>query len=291
MTSLLQDATPAATGLFADQPSMVRVLAIAGVALLLHLAVRGLRRVGEWIVTPASSPTLTRELFERRQPRLATITTLFVSGATFSIYFVAIGLILAVFEISLTAYFASATVIGLAVAFGSQGLVQDVVIGITLVFSDAINVGDVVEISGQVGRVDRIGLRFTTLTNFQGQTVYIPNRNIGLIGRFRRGAVRVYVDVQLTTNAAEDDVARLVRRLANGLRAQHPAILLTPPDVTGPFDAAPGDWRYIRVKFRVWPGQGVFLEGAFRQRLLASLRQLDPEYADWMVTIAYRATA
>jgi moderate conductance mechanosensitive channel len=252
--------------------------------------VRLLQRAGEWIVTPSTAPGRVHERFERRRPKVATITTLVVSAATFAIYFAAFGLILDAFAISLTAYFASATVIALAVGFGSQGLVQDVVIGVTLVFSDAFNVGDVVEISGQVGRVDRIGLRFTTLVNFQGQTVYIPNRNIGIIGRFRRGAIRAYVDIQLTEGAAEDEVRRTVQRIADGLRAQQPAVLVTPPEVIGPFDAAPGDWRYLRVKFRVWPGQGAFIENAFRQRVLAALRRLDPEYADWMLTVTYRVT-
>lgn len=289
MIALIQDATPDAA-LFGDMSQIGRVLAIAGVALALHLLVKALQRAGEWIVTPASSPTLARDLFERRRPKLATVTTLVVSAATFAIYFAAIGMILDVFSISLTAYFATATVIGLAVGFGSQGLVQDVVIGVTLVFSDAFDVGDIVEVSGQVGRVDRIGLRFTTLTNFLGQTVYIPNRNIGVIGRYRRGSVRAFVDVQLTPGL-EDQIIETVRSIASGMHAQQPTILLTEPGMNGPFTAGVGDWRYVRVKFRVWPGQTAYIETAFRQRCLAALRQLDPDYADWMLTIAYRVTA
>lgn len=290
MISLLQDAAAPATDPFRALPAGWRVVAIITVALLLHLAVRLLRRAGEWIVTPAAAPGVAHELFQRRQPKIATVTTLVVSAATFVIYFAAVGLILDAFAISLTAYFASATVIALAVGFGSQGLVQDVVIGVTLVFSDAFNVGDIVEISGQVGRVDRIGLRFTTLSNFHGQTIYIPNRNIGIIGRFQRGAIRAYVDIQLTDGVDDDEVRHTVQRIADGLRAQQPAVLVRAPEVVGPFDAAPGNWRYLRVKFRVWPGQGTFIEHAFRQRALAALRRLDPEYADWMLTVTYRVT-
>jgi moderate conductance mechanosensitive channel len=267
----------------------MRILAILGIAVALHLLVRAIRRVSEWIVTPDSSPELARELFVRRRPKLATVTTLAASAATFTIYFIAFGLVvveLALFDVR--TYFASATVIGLAVGFGSQGLVQDVVIGLTLIFSDAFNVGDVVEISGQVGRVEQVGLRFTTLTNFLGQTVYIPNRNIGLIGRYRRGSISAYVDVQLTDGAADRAVLDTVGRIARGLRAQQPAILLAEPEVLGPFAAEPGDWRFVRVRFLIWPGQGQFIETAFRARLLAALKRLDPDYADWMVTVTYR---
>jgi small conductance mechanosensitive channel len=281
---------PAGADMLEGLPPLLRVAAILLIALALHLLVRGLRRASEWIVAPDSSPELARELFIRRKPKVATLTTLAVSAITFTIYFIAFGLILSEIGVTITTYFASTTVIALAVGFGSQGLVQDVVIGITLVFSDAFNVGDIVETSGQVGRVDTIGLRFTTLTNFLGQTVYIPNRNIGVIGRYRRGAVRAFVDIQLTRAVDEAIVIETVHAIARGLRSQQPAIVLTDPEVLGPFDAAPGDWRFIRVKFRVWPGQGALIENAFRQRALAALRQLDEEYADWMLTITYRVS-
>lgn len=292
LTQVAADTTlnPAGADMLEGLPPLLRVAAILLIALVLHLLVRGLRRASEWIVAPDSSPELARELFIRREPKVATLTTLAVSAITFTIYFIAFGLILSEIGVTITTYFASTTVIALAVGFGSQGLVQDVVIGITLVFSDAFNVGDIVETSGQVGRVDTIGLRFTTLTNFLGQTVYIPNRNIGVIGRYRRGAVRAFVDIQLTRGVDEAIVIETVHAIARGLRSQQPAIVLTDPEVLGPFDAAPGDWRFIRVKFRVWPGQGALIENAFRQRALASLRQLDEEYADWMLTITYRVS-
>jgi moderate conductance mechanosensitive channel len=273
----------------ADWPSLARVIGILAIAATLHLAVRGLRRASEWVVTPDSSPEIARELLTRRRPKLATVTTLVVSGVTFTIYFIAFGFVvneLALFDVR--TYFASATVIGLAVGFGSQGLVQDIVIGLTLIFSDAFNVGDVVEISGHVGRVEKVGLRFTTLNNFLGQTVYIPNRTIGLIGRYRRGMVRAYVDIQLSDKVPDADVAQLIGRIARGMRAQQPAIILTDPEVMGPFAAEPGDWRFIRVKLRIWPGQTAFIENAFRHRALAALKSLDPDYADWMLNVTYR---
>jgi moderate conductance mechanosensitive channel len=291
MNPLLQEALdtvviaqPAAEGW-----SLLRVFVILVIAGVLHLAVRGIRRASEWVVTPDTSPEVARELLARRRPKLATITTLVVSAATFVIYFIAFGYVFVELDLfDVRTYFASATVIGLAVAFGSQGLVQDIVIGLTLIFSDAFDVGDVIEVSGQVGRVEKVGLRFTTLANFVGQTVYIPNRNIGVIARFRRGAVRAFMDVQLAAGLPADEVLRLVTAVVQGMRAQQPAIVLTDPDITGPHVAEGGGWRFLRVKLRVWPGQNSFVETAMRQRLLATLRAADPEYADWMINVTYR---
>ena len=270
----------------ADLPSGARILAIVLLAVLAHFLVRGLQRLGEWLLTPRGTR---REVVATRYPRFATITTIVVSALTFIIYFAAIGLILTELGISLTAYFASASVIGLAVGFGSQGLVQDVVIGLTLIFSDVLNVGDVVDLSGQTGRVQKIGLRFTVLLNLLSQQVYVPNRNIAQINRYRNGYVRAYVDVQLPGEANEANVLGTIGPIAKGMHAQHGAVILTEPELMGVRQAAPGPWQYLRIKFRLGPGQGPLIETTFKQRVLAAMKTLNPDYADWMITVTYRA--
>lgn len=96
----------------------------------------------------------------RRHQKLRSIGTLTTSAPVFTLYFLAIGLILREFGVSLTAYLASASVVGLAIGFGSQGVVQDVVTGLTFIFSDLVDVDDLVEISGQTGIVKAITMRF-----------------------------------------------------------------------------------------------------------------------------------
>jgi small conductance mechanosensitive channel len=145
---------------------IIVILAIAGGA---HVMVRLVRRLGQRVMASSVSSSISK---------VRTVTSLSVSIAVFAMYFVAVGLVLKEFGISLTAYFASATIIGLAVGFGSQGLVQDVVNGLTVVFSDLFDVGDMVEIAGQTGIVQKIGIRFTVLNNFMGAEVFIPNRTI-----------------------------------------------------------------------------------------------------------------
>lgn len=274
---------------FSSLPIALRVGVIGAVAILAHVAVRGVRTLSEFLLAAKRAPgTETRDLLARQHPRVASLTTLAVSGFTFLIYFVALGLVLHEFDVSLTAYLATASVFGLAVGFGLQGLVQDVVIGITLIFSDAVHVGDVVEISGQVGRVNSIGLRFTTLTNIHGQMVYLPNRSIGPVARFRRGIVRAYVDVQVPPRADEEAVRAAVERVTLGLRSQHPSVIVADPEVVGFAEAGSGGWRYLRTKLRLWPGHGGLIDSILRQRLLAALREFDPACADWMISISYR---
>ncbi|HUG40630.1 MAG TPA: mechanosensitive ion channel domain-containing protein [Longimicrobiales bacterium] len=270
--------------------AIARILVIAALAALAHIVLRaGHAGADRLMAPPNTDPGRVHRVAALRHPKVATLLSLAASTLTFAIWFVAVGLMLGALDINLTAYFATATVIGLAIGFGSQGLVQDVVIGLTLIFTDAVDVGDMVEVSGQVGRVERVGLRFTTLTNFLGQTVFIPNRNIAVVGRYRRDVVRAFVDVQLPAGADADDVAAHLHRLARGLRAQHPTAIVSEPDLVGEREAEPAGWRYIRLRFRLWPGQQALVEPGFRQRVVAYMRTLDEGYADWMVTVTLRA--
>jgi moderate conductance mechanosensitive channel len=265
-----------------------RIVGIGVAALLAHVLVQTIRRGATWLLAPAA--TGPKSLL-RRYPKFATITTIVASALTFTIYFLAIGFSLRELGFSLTAYLASASVIGLAIGFGSQGLVQDVVIGLTLIFSDVLDVGDVVDIGGQTGRVESIGLRFTTLATLLDQRVHVPNRNVLQINRYRKGHVRAYVDVQLPAALAPAALAELVAPIAQGMAAQYRGIILGPPELMGVRTADPGGWRFLRTKFRIWPGQGALIETVFRQRVLAALRQHDPGYAEWMISTIYRVHA
>ena len=155
-------------------------------------------------------------------------------------------------------------------------------------FSDALNIEDVVELSGQIGRVEHIGLRFTTLVNFYGQRIYVPNRDIAVISRFRRGAMRAYVDIQIPEGVAKGPVVQKAKSLVAGLYDQHRSIILQQPEVFGIREAKGGDWRFLRVKFRIWPGQGSLVENTFKQTIIALMTNLYPDYAEWMVTVTYR---
>ena len=269
----------------------LRIVVIILVAAGVHFLVRELRLFTQWVLSRKIREGLNiQETFARRYPKAATLMTILVSATVFIIYFMAVGLVLKEFRVSLTAYLASASVIGLAIGFGSQGLVQDVVIGLTLIFSDALNIEDIVDISGQVGKVENIGLRFTTLVNLHGQKVFIPNRNINIIGRFRNGYIRAYVDVQIPDEVDREMVTEKLRSIAAGMYSQHGAIILAVPEILGVRTAGDGNWQYQRIKFHLWPGQGPLIETTFKQRLMAAMKKDFPDYSDWMISITYKAS-
>jgi len=261
--------------------SLVIVLAVAAI-----FAVKAIRRLSQYLLTmKVDSRESSKEILTRRYPKLATIITIFVSAVSFTIYFVAVGMILREFKISLTAYFASATVIGLAVGFGLQGFVQDVVIGLTLIFSDALTIGEMVKLGDEIGKVDSIGLRFTKLINLHGQRIIIPNRNIATISQFRGGCIRAYMDIQLPQEIDDKKMLQAIQAIGEGMHDQHRSIILATPEVFGIKD---GPWRYLRIKFKLWPGQINIIEVTFKERVVQVLKKSYADYASWMITVSYK---
>lgn len=222
-----------------------------------------------------------------RFAKLQTVIHLLSGITVFTVYFLAIGLILSELGISITAYLATASVIGLAVGFGSQNIVQDVITGLTVILSDLIEIGDMVEISGQTGIVKSIGMRFTVLQNSMGANVYIPNRTLASMINYPRGYVRCLVDIELTGVASTDDeIEEAVGLIAQSAKEQFPAILRAPLELEGRRQTASGK-SFLRVKFRIWPGRGSIIENTFRQDLLARIKQIEPGYADYRVVVNY----
>jgi moderate conductance mechanosensitive channel len=270
---------------------VVHVLLIAVFALLIHFIIILIHRLSEWLITHNHSKK-TGLGYVTEKPKFVTLTQLVVSALTFAIYFFAVGLVLvSVFHFNdtvLKTYLSSAAVIGLALSFGLQGLVQDVVTGLTLIFSNAIDVGDIVDLSGTIGRVQQIGLRFTKVINFYNQEIFVPNRNIANVARFPRGGVYAYADIQIAQQADQQKAEQLISDVARGVWKQFGAIILAEPELGTIESTDPAGWNFLRIQFKIWPGQ-TLIETVFRPQMVNAMKQLDPNYADWMVPVTYRA--
>lgn len=255
-----------------------RLGAFAGLAIATHVVVILVRQFAQRALL--SQPA-------NRHQKLRSIATLTTSVLIFALYFLAVGLILREFGVSLTAYLASASVVGLAIGFGSQGIVQDVVTGLTFIFSDLIDVGDLVEVSGQTGIVKSITMRFVQLENAMGAAVFIPNRTINNVINYPRGYIRCIVDITLRGDAANRDAIEAdAVRLMQLVQQQFPGILMTAPSSEGriKFDAGK---EILRIKFRIWPNREKPIETTYFQELIAGITERDPDYKTWMVAISY----
>lgn len=269
--------------------STARVLLVTAAALLSHLVIRLIGAATEWLVT-ASHRSRGRLWSVAQKPKFVTLLRLAANTATWVVYFLAIGLILEQAGINLTTYLASASIIGLTISFGSQNLVQDMVAGLTLLFSDAIDVDDTVEITGAVvvvGRVQEIGLRFTKVINLYNQVVLIPNRTIANVIKYIQGGIYAYADVSLPRGADPAQVTASIQPIVAGMQQQFSAIVLG-ADIAAVATSPDGAANYIRVRFKIWPGQGALIENTFCQRAVSAMLAFDPGYTLWRVPVSYR---
>jgi len=255
-----------------------KILLVLLVAVAAHLLVRLIRHASVRIMSSGSPRSL-------RKTR--TVASLATSAVVFALYLAVIGYAFFQFGVPLTGYVAGVSIIGVAVAFGAQGLVQDVVTGLTIIFSDLFDVGDMVEIGGQAGVVREIGIRFTVLENALGAEVFLQNRSIANVITYKRAYIRCNVDVTLSRDEQlHVRQEALVQALTDTLVGQFPRIHRAPPELVGQ-ETTPSGRTYVRVKFRIWPGRGGPIETAFKQEALSGLKEIDSSYADWMIAVNY----
>ncbi|MGO4957592.1 mechanosensitive ion channel family protein [Luteococcus sp. Sow4_B9] len=133
----------------------------------------------------------------RQAERAATMGSVIGSAATFIITTVAVLTILSHVGINLGPVLASAGVGGVALAFGAQSLVKDVISGIFLILEDQYGVGDVVTIGTVSGTVEHVGLRVTSIRDANGMLWYVRNGEITTVGNVSQGWSIATVDLPI----------------------------------------------------------------------------------------------
>ena len=272
---------------------LLKIAVVICVALLAHFIIRLIQNIIDWLIRKSAAKK-SPVGFVVQQPKFITLTGLISGALTLVLYSVALGFIL-YFGLDvnpqkfMATYLATASVVGFAVGFGSQGLIQDVITGLTLIFTETLQVGDMIESSGYIGRVERVGLRFIELRTFYNQQVFLSNRNISNISRYPPDGVHAYVDVQLPAKADRAKLTEALNHVAKGMWEQFGAIILDEPEMLDLQPPGPNAREFLRIEFNIWPGQGALIENTFRQRVVETLKQFEPNYSDSMVIVTYRA--
>jgi len=173
------------------------------VAILRRLVTRGL-----------SSIELEGKGSERR---IATLHGLLSSTLSYLVYFIAIILTLFVVGVTwkgLAPLLGAASVLGLAIGFGAQKLVRDVITGLFILGEGQFDVGDWVTIGAVTGRVVEIGLRVTRIRDEQGRLYVIANGDISQVFNASRGPVKLALEFTLARAGAFEEAIAVVRRAA-----------------------------------------------------------------------------
>lgn len=140
--------------------------------------------------------------------RANTIGIILKKSVKYVLYFIAVLMVLEMFGIKTTSILATAGVGGLAIGFGAQSLVKDVITGFFILLEDQFAVGDYIKISDFEGVVEELGIRVTKLRDFSGELHIIPNGEIQIVTNRTRGAMRAAVTVEI---AYEEDINKAIR--------------------------------------------------------------------------------
>ena len=212
-----------------------------------------------------------------RRQRAATLGNLLQSIAEYVVWPILGIMILSEIGLDIGALLATAGVAGLAIGFGAQTLVKDVIGGIFLLFDDIIHVGDLVSIGNTIGTVEEIGVRLVKVRKFDGELVMIPAGEIRMFGNKSMGWARVVVPVGLSYGQDVDTILPIMQEVASEWAAEHEEILLEDsPTVQGLMDF--GDSSVTaRVVMQVKPGEQFAAERELRMRLKRAFDEREVE--------------
>jgi len=255
-----------------------KIVLIISLVLTIHYLVIIIRRFSKRIIASKLKPSLSKT---------RTVVSVVTSILVFVLYFASIGYSLHMLSVPVSAYIASASIIGLAVAFGSQGIVQDVVSGVTIILSDLFDIGDMVTISGQTGIVKQVGMRFTILLNSDNAEVFLPNRGIKHVINYPSGYSEYFVDVILPDD--EQLKSKYIERInlhTDSVQKLYPAIFRGQTSFSTRKDKYT-DQQLCRICFRLWPGDDAAVKNGFMKTLYHDLKQFDDSIEEWKIALFY----
>lgn len=249
-------------------PKVLQVLAIWALA---WVGQRVLRVVALRIVASVDDGDET--VLSAREQRGQTIAQLLRSVGAVVILVTALLLTANVF-IDITPLLAGAGILGLAVSFGAQSLVKDVIAGFFILLENTIAVGDVVAIAGVAGGVERMTMRVVVLRDLQGVVHTIPNGQIGVVSNRTRGWSRAVIEIGVAYQTDLDHALEVFRDEARRF-GEDPAWrgrLDAEPEVAG-VESLAESAVVIRTLIRTIPGKQWEAAREYRRRVKNRLDQ------------------
>jgi len=227
-------------------------------ALLMHLE-RVLVRAGE----------RTGALIAATRSRVSTLTGVLRALALVVLWSVVTMICLSQLGLDVRPILAGAGIVGLAVGFGAQYLVRDVIAGFFLVLEDQVRVGDVAVVNGTGGLVETLTFRTIGLRDLAGTVHIFPNGGVTTLANMTRGWSGYVVDVEVPFREDPDRVIAVMRRVGDELRADpaHAPLILEPIEIFG-VDAFKEASLVIKARLKTAPIQQWAVGREYRRRLV-----------------------
>ncbi len=262
----------------------LRIIGIFLIAILLrwllHRAIRRLATSGSRAAMPALLRPLREKAVaaedgtfipERRRQRAEAIGSVLRSFVTAVVFTMAVLLVMGELGFNLAPLLASAGIVGVALGFGAQSLVKDLIAGLFMLLEDQYGVGDTVDLGEATGVVESVGLRITTVRDGRGVLWYIRNGEIVRVGNKSQGWAMVVVDIPIGFVNSEHATSVLrTAALTLAEDPEHATEFLEPPDVIG-VEQLTIDGAVIRTIAKTTADGQFPVQRELRQRLTEAL--------------------
>ena len=203
-----------------------------------------------------------------RAKRARTLGSVINKVVTIALTSVTILMVLTAFGLNIAPVLTGAGILGLAVGFGAQTLVRDVISGFFLILEDQVRVGDVAAINGVAGLVEGINLRTIVLRDGEGTVHVFPNGAIQTLANRSKDFSYYVIDLGISYREDPDRVAGLLRQLGAEMQAdeKYAPFILEPVEIQG-IDSF-GDWSMVlKMRIKTVPLKQWDVGREFRKRL------------------------
>ena len=235
----------------------MKIALIAILALVVNRWVRkAISRLTERLGTAtADAGMISERSRERAEQRASTIGSLLRSLTSGLIFGIAIVMILATIGITIVPIIASAGILGLAIGFGAQSVVEDFLRGIFMLAEDQFGVGDRVDVGTVNGYVERVTLRTTVIRDPNGLLWHMPNSQINYLANENQGSNRAVVEIAIPYGSDMRAAMEVLDAAAQRACAdpEWSDQVTGEPQVRGIQDLADHD---VRVRVQVWVSPG-----------------------------------
>jgi small-conductance mechanosensitive channel len=207
---------------------------------------------------------------ERRKQRAETMGSLLKSISTGVILAIVSVMVLAQLGVNIAPIIASAGIVGVALGFGAQNLVKDLLSGIFMILEDQYGVGDAVDLGEASGTVEAVGLRVTRLRDVNGTVWYVRNGEILRVGNQSQNWARTVLDITVDYEANLDRVQTVLEEEATAMYEdeRYHDVIIEQPEVWG-VERFDKDGAVVRVVLKTAPLQQWLVARAMRQRVKA----------------------
>jgi len=196
-----------------DVPSLLRLLGIFAVALLLN---RFLRSITRQIVKPAASQARAAQV---REQQTYTLAEMIYSGGSKIVWTMALLTAAQEFGINVAPSVVLAALACLAVGFGAQNFVKDIITGFYIILEDQYAIGESIHVGETIGRVEQFSLRRTVVRDPRGALVTLSNGDIRTVGNLSRDWSQVFVDVAVSPAVPQELALQVLDAASGELRA------------------------------------------------------------------------